>query len=69
MYTYLNLTLFIIYLFLDYQAKINHKEFIYGYHSSQLPPYTIADCRRFINIIIPAIKTLFQFIVTIFKTI
>lgn len=38
---------------------------MYGYHSSQIPSYTIADCKRFVKMIIPSIRTLFQFIVII----
>lgn len=38
---------------------------MYGYHSSQILPYTITDCKRFVKMIIPSIRKLFQFIVTI----
>lgn len=54
----------ILFYFLENQSKEKQKEFIYGYHSSQIAPYTLADCKRFVKIIIPAIRTLFQFIVT-----
>lgn len=51
--------------FSENQSKEKQKEFVFGYHSSQIAPYTISDSRRFIKIIIPAIRTLFQFIVII----
>lgn len=41
------------------------EDFKYGYHPSQIAPYSLADCKRFIKIIIPAIRTVFQFIVKI----
>lgn len=53
------------FIFLENQSRVNQTEFMYGYHSSQIPLYTTEDGKRFIKIIIPAIRTLFQFIVTI----
>ncbi|XP_025202207.1 transcription-associated protein 1-like [Melanaphis sacchari] len=41
------------------------EDFKYGYHPSQIAPYSLADSKRFIKIIIPAIRTVFQFIVKI----
>lgn len=41
-------------------------DFKYGYHPSQIAPYSLADSKRFIKIIFPAIRTVFQFIVIIF---
>lgn len=53
------------FIFSENRSKVNQTEFMYGYHSSQIPLYTMEDGKRFIRIIIPAIRTLFQFIVTI----
>lgn len=40
-------------------------DFKFGYHPSQIAPYSLADSKRFIKIIFPAIRTVFQFIVKI----
>ncbi|XP_029341770.1 transformation/transcription domain-associated protein isoform X2 [Acyrthosiphon pisum] len=40
-------------------------DFKYGYHPSQIASYSLADSKRFIKIIFPAIRTVFQFIVKI----
>ncbi|VVC36854.1 Hypothetical protein CINCED_3A003660 [Cinara cedri] len=48
----------------EYQSDRN-QEFMYGYHSSQIQVYTVYDSKRFIKIVIPAIRTIFQFIVKI----
>lgn len=53
------------FIFSENQSKVNLTEFMYGYHSSQITLYTTEDGKRFIKIIIPAIRTLFQFIVII----
>ncbi|XP_050530942.1 transcription-associated protein 1-like isoform X2 [Daktulosphaira vitifoliae] len=45
------------------QLREKERKFSFGYHSSQIIPYTSADCNRFIKTIIPAIKTILQFIV------
>lgn len=50
---------------LEYQLDSN-QEFMYGYHSSQIDVYTLYDSKRFINIIIPGIRTIFQLIVTLY---
>jgi len=55
----------IYFFFLEKQLK-EQEDFKYGYHPSQIAPYSLADCKRFIKIIIPAIRTVFQFIVIIF---
>jgi len=53
--------------FLEKQSK-EKMDFKYGYHPSQIPPYSLADSKRFLKIIFPAIRTVFQFIVIIFKS-
>lgn len=57
----------IIYIYIFLEKQLNEQEdYKYGYHPSQIAPYSLADCKRFIKIIIPAIRTVFQFIVIIF---
>lgn len=53
-------------IFLENLSNEKQLKYIYGYDSSQIVPYTITDCKRFMKIIIPAIRTLFQFIVIFF---
>ncbi|XP_050420275.1 transformation/transcription domain-associated protein-like [Adelges cooleyi] len=39
------------------------KKFAFGYHSSQIIRYSIKDAKHFVKTVIPAIKTILQFIV------
>jgi len=60
----LNIFTYILY-FSEKQSK-EKVDFKYGYHPSQIAPYSLADSKRFIKIIFPAIRTVFQFIVITF---
>lgn len=53
------------FFFLENRSKAK-EDFNYGYYSSQITPYSLADSKQFIKIIFPAIRTLFQFIVIIY---
>lgn len=57
----------IFFFFIENQANGKHKEFTFGYHSSQIVPYSITDSKRFVKIIVPGIKNIFQHIVIIFS--
>lgn len=63
-FTYLLYYITLLY-FLEKQSNEN-MDYKYGYHPSQIAPYSLADSKRFLKIIFPAIRTVFQFIVIIF---
>lgn len=52
-----------LFFFLENEKSI---KFMYGYHSSQIPLYSLADSERFVTILISAFRQIFQYIVIIF---